>query len=75
MGFADLWKEQNLFWEFNGGELPDIIETNYVFISEPQFWYNATDHLSLRSEVELASNFGGHKGFKVCPTAAVKWNF
>ncbi len=75
MGFADLWKEQNEFQEFNGGGLPDIIETNFVFLAEPQFWYNATEHFSLGGEVELASNFGGHKGFKVCPTLAVKWNF
>ncbi|PRY94351.1 DUF5020 family protein [Marinilabilia salmonicolor] len=73
-GFADLWKEEKVFQEFNGGGLPDIIETNYVFLTEPQLWYNATDHLSLGTEIEVASNFTV-EGFKVCPTAAVKWNF
>lgn len=65
-GFADFWKEENTF---------DEETTDFVFLSEPQIWYNAGQHLSLGGEVELASNFGGHKGFKVCPTLAVKWNF
>lgn len=65
-GFADFWKEENSF---------DGETTDFVFLSEPQFWYNANEHLSLGSEIELASNFAGHKGFKVCPTLAVKWNF
>lgn len=63
-GFADLWKEEKVF----------INETNYVFLTEPQLWYNATEHLSLGTEIEVASNFTV-EGFKVCPTAAVKWNF
>lgn len=66
MGFADFWKEENVF---------DGETTDFVFLTEPQIWYNAGEHLSLGSEVELASNFAGHKGFKVCPTLAVKWNF
>ena len=66
MGFADFWKEENVF---------DGATTDFVFLTEPQIWYNAGDHLSLGGEVELASNFAGHKGFKVCPTLAVKWNF
>jgi hypothetical protein len=65
-GFADFWKEENTF---------DGKTTDFVFLSEPQIWFNAGQHLSLGGEVELASNFGGHKGFKVCPTVAVKWNF
>lgn len=74
-GFADLWKEDNVFFEYNGGGLPDITETEFVFLSEPQLWYNATPNLSLGGEVELAGNFGGIKGFKACPTIAAKWIF
>ena len=65
-GFADFWREDNSF----GGE-----KTEFVFLSEPQLWYNATSNLSLGGEVELASNFGGIKGFKACPTVAAKWIF
>ena len=66
-GFADLWAEKNTF-NTDG-------TTHPVFITEPQLWYNFTEHLSAGSEVEIASNFGGVEGFKVCPTLAVKWNF
>jgi len=66
-GFADFWKEDNL--AFNG------IKTYYVFLAEPQFWYNFTDHFSIGSEVEVSSNFGGHDGLMVNPTIAGKWKF
>lgn len=65
-GFADLWLEDNTF----GSET-----TKTVFISEPQLWYNFSENLSAGGEVEIASNFGGVKGIKVCPTLGVKWNF
>jgi hypothetical protein len=65
-GFADFWKEENAFAEET---------TDFVFLAEPQLWYNAMEHFSVGGEVEMASNFGGHKGFKACPTLAVKWNF
>ena len=66
-GFADFWKEENTYLDEDA--------TDYVFLTEPQIWYNAMEHFSVGSEVEIASNFGGNKGFKVCPTVAVKWNF
>lgn len=65
-GFADFWLEDNTF---------GTSTTKTVFISEPQLWYNFSEHLSAGSEVEFATNFGGVKGFNVCPTLAVKWNF
>lgn len=65
-GFADFWKEDNTF----GTET-----TEFVFLTEPQLWYNFTKNISLGGEVEVASNFGGVKGFGVCPTLAAKWNF
>lgn len=65
-GFADLWLEDNTF----GTET-----TSMVFISEPQLWYNFTENFSAGGEVEIASNFAGTKGAKVCPTLGLKWNF
>ncbi|MDD4922852.1 MAG: DUF5020 family protein [Bacteroidales bacterium] len=67
-GFADLWWEKNTY--ANSGS-----DANAVFLTEPQLWYNITPHFSTGGEVEIASNFAGEKGFTVCPTLAVKWNF
>jgi tellurite resistance-related uncharacterized protein len=65
-GFADFWLEKS-HW---GGNT-----TNTVFISEPQLWYNFSKHFSLGGEVEVATNFAGTEGVKVCPTLGAKWNF
>ncbi len=65
-GFADVWLEDNTFGTH---------KTSTVFITEPQLWYNFNEHLSAGSEVEMATNFAGVEGFKVCPTLALKWNF
>ncbi len=62
-GFADFWKEKNGF-----------LQTDYVFLSEPQLWYNINKTLSVGGEVELGYNFAGVAGFKACPTLAVKCN-
>ena len=66
MGFADFWREESVF----GNKT-----TDFVFLSEPQLWYNVNQHLSLGGEVEIASNFAGVEGFKVFPNVAVKWTF
>jgi len=63
-GFADFWKEEKAH-----------LGTDFVFLAEPQLWYNFSEHFSAGGEIELANNFASHKGFKVCPTLAVKWNF
>ena len=70
-GFADFWREDNNFFL----NAPLGTETRFVFLSEPQLWFNFTKNFSLGSEVEVASNFALHKGFKACPTLAAKWNF
>lgn len=70
-GFADFWREDNSFPQ--GDET--VKKTKYVFLTEPQIWYNVTENLSLGSEIELSSNFGGNEGFMVNPTLAAKWNF
>ena len=67
-GFFDLWR----------GEKADGTG-QLVFLSEPQFWYNATEHFSIGTEIELSNNFiyntYDDKTFFVNPTLAVKWNF
>ncbi len=68
-GFADFWKEDSDF-NFDGNT-----DASYVFLTQPQLWFNANDHFSFGSEVEIANNFAGVDGFKVRPTAAVKWTF
>lgn len=70
-GFADFWKEDNLVFDKDG----NMSETDYVFLTEPQIWYNINKHFSFGSEIELSSNFATHKGFMVNPTLAAKWNF
>jgi hypothetical protein len=62
-GFADYWKEENT-----------SLGTDFVFLSEPQLWYNFGEHFSAGGEVELANNFIV-EGFRVSPTLAVKWTF
>lgn len=75
-GFADFWKEDNLnFSKPNGESLSTPEKTAFVFLTEPQLWYNFTPNLSVGGEVEVASNFGAIKGWKACPTLGVKWNF
>lgn len=62
-GFADFWKEEK-----------SLLGTDFVFLSEPQLWYNFGEHFSAGGEVELANNFI-FEGFRVSPTLAVKWTF
>jgi hypothetical protein len=70
-GFADFWREDNVVWDDEG----DQHDTKYVFLAEPQFWYNATPHFSFGSEVEISSNFSGNHGAMANPTVAAKWTF
>jgi hypothetical protein len=62
-GFADFWKEEKSW-----------LGTDFVFLSEPQLWYNFGEHFCAGGEVELANNFIV-EGFRVSPTLAVKWTF
>lgn len=61
-GFADFWREKTQYGKF-------------IFLTEPQLWFNLTEKFSVGTEVELSQDFAGMKGFHVKPTAAVKWNF
>ncbi len=67
-GFFDFWRGEKAN---NHGCL--------IFLTEPQFWYNVTEHFSLGGEVEISNNFiyntYNEKKFFVNPTLAIKWNF
>ncbi len=73
MGFADFWREDNSFREGSIGM--DFTRTKFVFLAEPQLWYNFNQHFSAGGEVEVSSNFAGNQGFMVNPTLALKWAF
>lgn len=75
-GFADFWKEDNAFQigETTSGA-PIFETTKFVFLAEPQLWYNFNKNFAAGGEVEIASNFAGHKGLKACPTLALKYTF
>lgn len=69
-GFFDLWREARP-WQ----------GTEYIFMSEPQFWVNLNKlkgweniNLSIGGEVELSANFVA-KGFHVLPALGAKWTF
>lgn len=72
-GFADFWREGHIV--SSDGFKTDFEEKEFIFLTEPQLWYNFTKKLAVGSEVEISSNFAGHEGFKVNPTAALKYNF
>jgi len=74
-GFADFWWEDH---SVSDGTVER--DSPYVFISEPQLWYNlgqwiGVPQFNIGGEVELSYDFGGIAGFKVRPCAGVKWVF
>ena len=70
-GFADFWRQDVSVFDDSGNKS----SANFVFVSEPQIWYNFHSHFSIGSECEISNNFSGHKGFMVNPTLATKWIF
>ena len=78
LNFADNKCTFSGFFDFWRGEKADGTG-QLVFLSEPQFWYNVTNHFSIGSEIELSNNFiyntYDDKKFFINPTLAVKWNF
>lgn len=65
-GFADFWREDNIF---------GTNETKYVFMTQPQLWYNFNKNFSAGTEIQLSSNFGGVEGFDFMPSAAIRYTF
>ena len=80
-GFADFWWQDHSLYTDNKGE--DLLvpeKSRFVFLSEPQIWYNVGQHfgcdnLNIGGEVELSYDFGSAKGFWVRPCAGLKWIF
>ena len=70
VGFADFWKEDMFYPEGEG-----FTQTEFIFQSEPQLWYNFTENISVGSEIEIGYNFGGVKGLRLNPTLGAKWTF
>lgn len=66
-GFADFWKEDVFVFDDNNMR-------EFVFLTEPQIWYNINKSFSVGGEVEMSQNFGTNAGFMVNPTLGVKWN-
>lgn len=69
-GFFDFWREARP-WQ----------GTEFIFISEPQFWVNLNKlegmkdfNISVGGELEISSNFVD-KGFHVLPALGAKWVF
>jgi hypothetical protein len=67
-GFIDFWRGEDADGH---GQL--------VILSEPQFWFNCNEHLSLGGEIEISNNFiyntYDDKSFFINLTLALKWNF
>ncbi len=72
-GFADFWREGHTV--SNDGFVSNFQDKKFIFLTEPQLWYNFTKKFAAGTEVEMSSNFGGHVGFMINPTAAVKYTF
>lgn len=79
-GFVDFWKE-NRPWQMGAKGDKDADGTDFILLSEPQFWFNLHAckgcediNLSFGTEVEISNNFVG-TGFYAIPTLAVKYTF
>jgi hypothetical protein len=80
-GFADIWGENVVnFNECNFITGENVKNRKFVFISEPQIWYNVgkfigVPNLNIGGEVELSVNFAGYDGFYARPCIGTKWVF
>jgi len=70
-GFVDVWGQNNADFDAQG------TEAQWVFLTEPQLWYNVNDRIAVGGEVEISQNFvfGADDALKVYPTLALKWTF
>ena len=71
-GFADFWRECH---DVSADGWITKNPKKYIFLTEPQLWYNCYKKFSVGSEIEISNNFAGHDGFMVNPTLAVKYTF
>ena len=74
-GFADFWGQDQTFTLSDDSKK----DTKWVFISEPQLWYNigslfGCPNFNIGGEVEISNNFT-QEGFMCNPCLGVKWDF
>lgn len=75
-GFADFWYERNTnIYDARARLLDTPSKSRFVFITEPQIWWNIRPCIAIGSEIEMSVNFSSVKGFKCCPTVAAKYTF
>ncbi len=79
-GFADFWWEDHTLYTDHNGALSTPETSHFVFLSEPQLWYNVgqwigVNNFNLGGEVEISYDFGSAKGFWVRPCLGAKWVF
>lgn len=85
-GFADFWWEDHTVCPYIKDESKGYRDwskakdSKFVFLSEPQLWYNVGRHigvtnLNVGAELELSYDFGTGKGFFARPCLGLKWEF
>lgn len=79
-GFADFWGEKHSVITGEVLGVPTWEDRSFVFISEPQLWYNVgqffgCENLNIGGELELSYDFGTGAGFFARPCAGFKWVF
>ena len=78
-GFLDIWGQKLEVPDYRAGTWTDPTKQSFVFISEPQLWYNVgrwfkCPYLHIGTEIEFSYNFIG-KGFMCNPCLGIKWTF
>ena len=78
-GFLDIWGQKLLVPDYQEGTITDPTKQSFVFLSEPQLWYNVgrwfgCPNLNIGTEIEFSYNFAG-KGFMCNPCLGIKWCF
>ncbi len=70
-GFLDVWTQDA---KLRVGSTNT--DKEFVFLTEPQLWYNINNHLAVGGEIEISNNFLPFQDeIKINPTLALKWNF
>jgi len=65
-GFLDIWSQDS------GADN----QKQLVLLTEPQLWYNASQHFSIGSEIEISQNFiFGKSEIQALPTFGMRWTF
>jgi len=78
-GFIDIWGQKQSVFDRKNNTWTDPSKQSFVFISEPQLWYNIgrwfkCPNLNIGTEIEFSYNFTG-AGFMCNPCLGIKWCF